>query len=418
MGVKTAVVVDPYSTGALLAPILRDRGYQKLISIRSAPDLAQTLLASGQPGQYDLMIDYDGDFAALAARLAAEKVSLAAPGNESAVALTDQIADALGLRGNPLASSTARRNKHQMIEALHAAGLHCARQILAAEWSVAQAWLTAQDQWPVVVKPLDSASTDHVFVCAALAEAQAAFDSVMSSLNFCGRRNEAVLVQSYLDGVEYVVNTVSRDGRHYICDILESRKRSLNGSPLIYDFYRLLPPRGPVQEALRSYIVQALDALEIRNGGGHAELRMTAAGPALIEVGARGMGPLYSTTTMARGTGHDMAALIVDVLDDGRTFDRLVGQDYAINQHAMVVYLSSEVEGVAARLPIAEQLASGALPSLVDWQLTTGVGRPVARTVDLVTVLGKIHLAHPDGTQVDRDYALLREWERTAVTLA
>lgn len=414
MGVKTAVVVDPFSTGALLAPYLRARDYQRLLSVRSSPDLAASLVSSGKPEQYDEHIDFDGDLAKLTARLRADGVRLVAPGNESAVALTDQLADALGVRGNPLASSLARRNKHVMIDRLRAAGLHCARQTVAAQWEDAAAWLQDHNQWPVVVKPLDSASTDHVFVCPDAAAAERAFQSVMASKNFCGHRNEAALIQSYLDGLEYVVNTVSRDGRHYVCDILESRKQDLNGSPLMYDFYRLLPPTGPIQQALRSYIVKALDALEVRNGGGHAELRMTAEGPALIEVGARGMGPLYSTTTIARGTGHDMAELIIDVLDDGHLFDALVDRDYAMNQHAMVVYLSSQVEGVTTALPIADKLAAGAAPSLVDWQLTTGVGRPVARTVDLVTVLGKVHLAHPDGAQVDRDYAMLREWERSA----
>lgn len=404
----TAVVVDPYSTGVLFADYLKARGYRTL-AVRSGPDLVDSLLRTYRGGDFESLTDHSGDLDALVARFAGEDVRCVLPGNESAVELADALGARLGVRGNDPATTKIRRNKYEMIERITAAGLHAAKQKLVTTEDEAGAWAAAHGRWPVVIKPLDSASTDNVHVCHSEAEVRARFQQIVHSRNLCGLPNTKALIQSYLDGLEYVVNTVSRDGRHYICDILESRKRSLNGSPLIYDFYRLLPPTGEVQDQLSRYIVGVLDALEIRNGGGHAEIRMTADGPALVEIAARAMGPLDSTTTIAHGTGHDQAELIVDALTDGTKFDAVYGQTYRMDKHAMVVYLPSTVEGVLGDLPILEHLK--ALPSLLNYQLLPKLGGPIQRTMDLTSVLAKIYLVHADGAQVDADYAKIRELE-------
>ncbi len=408
MSSPCALIVDPYSTGVLFADYLRARGY-RCIAVQSGPELVESLLRTYRPDDYEALFSHTGDLDALVTQLSGYDIRCVLPGNESAVELADALGARLGVRGNDPATTKIRRNKFEMIERISAAGLHAARQKLVMTEDEAGDWAQAHARWPVVIKPLDSASTDNVHVCHSEAEVRDGFQRIVHSRNLCGLQNTRALVQSYLDGLEYVVNTVSRDGRHYICDILESRKRSLNGSPLIYDFYRLLAPQGEVQDQLSRYIIGVLDALEIRNGGGHAEIRMTAEGPALIEIAARAMGPLGSTTTIAQGTGHDQAELIVDALTEGTVFNGLVGNSYRMNKHAMVVYLPSTVDGILGELPILDHLNT--LPSLQSYQLIPKIGGRIQRTMDLTSVLAKIYLVHEDGAQVDRDYAQIRELE-------
>ncbi len=403
-----ALIVDPYSTGVLFAEYLRERGY-RCIAVQSGPELVESLLRTYQADDFETLVAYTGDIEALLTQLSGYDICCVLPGNESAVELADILGARLGVRGNDAATTKIRRNKFEMIERITGAGLHAARQKLVMTEKEAGTWAQAHGHWPVVIKPLDSASTDNVHVCHSEAEVRDGFQRIVQSRNLCGLQNTKALVQSYLDGLEYVVNTVSRDGRHYICDILESRKRSLNGSPLIYDFYRLLAPQGDIQDQLSRYIIGVLDSLEIRNGGGHAEIRMTAEGPALIEIAARAMGPLGSTTTVAHGTGHDQAELIVDALIDGTLFDRLVGNSYRMEKHAMVVYLPSTIDGILGELPILNHLDT--LPSLNSYQLMAQIGGRIRRTIDLTSVLAKIYLVHEDGAQVDRDYARIRDLE-------
>lgn len=50
----------------------------------------------------------------------------------------------------------------------------------------------------LVLKPCRSAGTDNVFFVASLAEARRAFDVILADANIFGERNEAVLVQEFL----------------------------------------------------------------------------------------------------------------------------------------------------------------------------------------------------------------------------
>lgn len=50
----------------------------------------------------------------------------------------------------------------------------------------------------------------------------------------------------YLDGVEYVVDSVSRDGEHRICAIWEYDKRRANGTNFVYFGMELRPATSKV----------------------------------------------------------------------------------------------------------------------------------------------------------------------------
>lgn len=50
-----------------------------------------------------------------------------------------------------------------------------------------------------------------------------------------------MLLQEYLQGVEYVVDTVSRNGVHKCVAIWRYDKREFNGAPFVYFGMQLLP---------------------------------------------------------------------------------------------------------------------------------------------------------------------------------
>lgn len=55
------------------------------------------------------------------------------------------------------------------------------------------------------------------------------FNRIQSDqINGLGGVNEGALIQEFLDGTEYVVDTVSRGGVHRVCAIWEYDKRSVN----------------------------------------------------------------------------------------------------------------------------------------------------------------------------------------------
>ena len=49
------------------------------------------------------------------------------------------------------------------------------------------------------------------------------FDKINGAINGLGVVNEGVLIQEFLEGKEYVVDSVSRDGKHKVMAIWEVR---------------------------------------------------------------------------------------------------------------------------------------------------------------------------------------------------
>jgi hypothetical protein len=191
--------------------------------------------------------------------------------------------------------------------------------------------------------------------------------------------------------------------------VLRSAKRTLNGSPFVYDYYRLLPPEEDTAQRLMSYILRVLDVLEIRDGAAHAEVRMTSSGPALVEIAARAMGPAGSTTAIAAGTGHDQVDLLVDAFDDAASVEPLLGSCYRFKGEAMVLYLPILGSGRVEALPNLSVLER--YESIRGYAFLPKVGDAVVPTLDLTQVLAKLYLAHTDRAVFERDWTAIRASE-------
>lgn len=97
--------------------------------------------------------------------------------------------------------------------------LQTVRQKLAFTWKEAQEFITAlwRDSVPnetraVVIKPFRGVASDGVFKCHSMAEAHQAFRKLFKSPTYGGGINEAVLVQEFVCGTEYAVDTVACNG--------------------------------------------------------------------------------------------------------------------------------------------------------------------------------------------------------------
>ncbi len=83
---------------------------------------------------------------------------------------------------------------------------------------------------------MESAGSDDVTLCISFGMVQEAFSRILGKEQF----NEGVLVQEYLEGTEYVVDTVSRDGEHKTIAMYGRRPR--NGAGLVLHVQRLMMP--------------------------------------------------------------------------------------------------------------------------------------------------------------------------------
>ncbi|MBO0882607.1 MAG: ATP-grasp domain-containing protein [Mycobacterium sp.] len=401
-------LVDAYSMGRHLVPAMQRHGAE-CVHVRSpSPDVYLSQLPF--PDGFIDDVRHDGDVVATASALRKRGVSCVIAGGESGVELADQLSAELGTPGNGMSRLTARRNKYDMALAVRDAGLAYGATIVSSDVDEIIAWAETTVGYPIVLKPVSSCGTDNVVACSSPEQVRAAHEKIKASPDRFGMTNTVVLAQEFLEGDEYFINTVSRDGKHHTVEIWRYYKIRLPGGNIIYDYDDPLSPDDPVAKKVESYTHQMLDALEIRHWASHSEVMMTARGPVLVECAARvGGGQVPEINNRCFGTNQiELLALAATKPDE---FNRLPTTAYQLLQHPRNVSLiNSRDRGV---VPSHETMAAiRALPSYAHTLMAHPEGHPLPRTIDVATQPGWIFLISDDPEQIRADTEKLRQIER------
>ncbi|GGY97213.1 ATP-grasp domain-containing protein [Streptomyces poonensis] len=399
----TVALVDAYGAGRLLPDALRLRGVD-FVHVRSPfPD---TRLAY-RPEDFAVDIQHTGELADTVRQLRELRVDSVVAAAESGVLLADELSAALGVPGNDLELSSARRNKFAMQEAVRAAGLASAAGLRSSSLGDITRWAVGQDRWPVVLKPVLSAGTDNVLICHTLEEVAAAHARIMASVDRYGQPNEVVLAQQFLSGTEHYVNSVSRDGVHRIVEVWRYHKRLVDGQS-VYDYEDLLALDEPGVQEIVSYVRSVLDALGVRNGAGHTEVMLTDTGPVLIECGAR-LGGGQVPELLTRCVGADQVNSLAYSLADPESFVAEADAPYRLKSRLRCVNLISPGEGT---VPAEDGWGEiEALPSFAHRVMNAPAGSRLSRTIDMATCPGTAYLVADDPASLEADYRTLRDLE-------
>lgn len=401
-----AVIVDGYSTGNFLPAAFARLGVD-VVHVQSTAELMPSMLGPDLSEYRDNLVCAGPDeVAATVERLRVHDPVAVLTGQEPGVPLADLLSERLGLATNGSALSTARRDKYRMIETVGAAGLHCARQSRGSEVAELVAWARRHGEYPVVVKPLSSASTDNVYVCRDEDEVRTAAGRVLAARDIFDLPNTTALIQSYLPGEEYIVDTVSVAGRRFVCGVWRYEKTMRDGKN-IYDKDVLLDPdEDPVPE-LVAYVDQVLDALGVHHGPAHVEVIMTPSGPALVELGARlngNMNPGYHD----RCLGTNQADLIALAYARPEEFlERHGGRVYTKLRDAVVHNSQTTRDGEVVGVDQAAVDKISSLPSVYLLSVKLAPGKWLRPTVDLLSSPLRIFMT---GTPEDlrEDYASIQ----------
>lgn len=231
---KIVGVVDTFSTGALIVDSLIRQGFGviRILSGELNPDLLDMVLAGLSTAYittvtFNTKLSHADSLEELVSSLrnvdvngtpAIDIMEAIIAGAETGVELADALSERLGLMTNGTAMSEARRNKYIMGETVRNAGIRAVKQLQASNWSEVDEFLTAWSPSPfkVIVKPLDSAGSDGVTLCQSADEVHKAFHHLLGKVNGLGFMNSNILIQEYLEGQEYVIDIVSRDGEHKV----------------------------------------------------------------------------------------------------------------------------------------------------------------------------------------------------------
>lgn len=269
----------------------------------------------------------------------------------------------------------------------------------------------AAERFPLVVKPVESAGADGFKLCHSMEEARAHFEHLNTTQRWCGAQGSGVLVQEFLDGTEFVVDQVSRDGVHKTTMIWMYDVQEVNGS-YVCTGQRPVASNTPTAESLVTYTRNCLDALGIRNGASHSEVILTADGPCLVEVNCRCQGgDGFWMPLTQRMAGYSQVDVCTWAYLDPSAFAEVPDvPPSACHVAAEVVHLISHQNGRVKAMPGLEVLRN--FSSFMDVVMNVQLDECIKKSTDWYTLAGVASLSHPDPTVLADEIWALRDLER------
>ena len=124
-------------------------------------------------------------------------------------------------------------------------------------------------------------------------------------------KKEAI-IEEYIEGKEYSIESISQNGEHTILAITE---KITSGSPYFVELEHHQPAdlTKELKNQMEATVKKGLDALEIRNGASHSEIKINEKGIYLIEIGGRMGGDFIGSHLVQLSTGYDYLKNIINV---------------------------------------------------------------------------------------------------------
>ncbi|CAE7512903.1 ddaF [Symbiodinium microadriaticum] len=431
--VGAVVIVDPFSTGANLAAMAASWGYRVILVFSEIDSPVSKLVAEGVAMVPMVLIQHNNrdmdKERALKETLAAiesqdgldgtthkSPVLAILPGAETGVELAETLAARFGTRGNGDKYTHLRRNKFCMQNGVREAGVRAVTQALCrTESEVRTFWdelerANGGQGAKCVVKPNESAGSDGVFKCETVDAALHAFGQIHGRFNGLGQLNDGALCQEFLQGNEFVVDGVSRDGVYKVTAIWEYDKRFANGANFVYFGMRLRSSLGEREKALVANAKQVVDALHIVQGPSHMEVILTPTGPCLVEVGSRCHGGEATWSTVAQECiGYTQIDTTLNCFLRPDRFDALPDTPTRLEKQGAEVFLVSTQTGTLRDIPGLNEIRG--MKSFRRLNMQTQVGSSILPTVDCFTRPGAVQMVNELPGELEEDISRIREME-------
>lgn len=218
-------------------------------------------------------------------------------GGEDTMMPAYEVAAELGKAVNPPASVALLNDKLAMRTLLRDKGISSVRFATARCWQDV-AGLLADFTLPVVVKPTTLAGSRGTFLLTDPADLPAWGDTLASY-----RYDGPLLVEEYLRGPEFSVETLTVRGVHHVIGVT---RKLLGPLPHFVELGHIFPePDTAETRAVAALAIELLDAVGYSCGPAHTEVILTGDGPALVESQAR-LGGDKIPQVAALATGFDM----------------------------------------------------------------------------------------------------------------
>lgn len=336
----SVLLIDPFSSGVHYHDLLREAGivYHVIRTCRAldsglsdGADVACLAIDQCTDDQHREVVRFCRD----------HDVEAIITGAESGVPLAEAVKVELGLASDAFADQGRRFwDKSLLYATVRDAGVRVPEQIgVFAEHDVeagAHAVALAGARLPVVVKPDVGAGSVGVRIVDQVRDGIDAIESIVGSPGFFGGASPSAVVQEFVNGREYVIDTVSHVGEHRVVAVCTYDKHPSSNGTMVYDRLRWLEWESSEATILADYANDVLRALDHREGSVHMEVILDERGPCLIDFGARPHGAGHPLKTYALTGSSQLHAEVACAA--GVDTSSQVG--YRLGAHAAIEFLS------------------------------------------------------------------------------
>lgn len=348
-------------------------------------------------------IIWDGDISSLINRLTKYDIlNIVCCLEGDGVELRETLAATFNLNANDMQHLNARRDKYHMAECLRAANLPHVRQVIISSTQEAINKLPDVGGYPVVVKPRNSGNSNGFHICYNLPQLKSACEELLGKKNLLSHINETVLLQEFLSGTEYALNTISLNGKHYFTDAW-SYENNFDSGYRICESCTLQPL---IDKNITDYVSNCLNALGMKFGASHTELVLTSKGPVMIESAARVMGGLPNQLMRSALITTQLDALLTLLLNPGE-----------------LAHTPFSAKAAAGIVNIIFRHQTGTITSIPSWENVTDLlsyrshaifvkeGDKVVQTKEGAACMARIFLVNEDVQQLQVDSNKLKAME-------
>lgn len=407
--VGAVVLVDPYSTGQVLFNELIARG-TNVVCLWSAVYLSSRALKPVGNLSAALAILHESPDCPIVdvikdIRFYIQNIFL---GGDTGVMLAFDLCVALQLPCFTKNRETLK-NKYEQIEAVRRSGLSaCVQKITSNELGVHEFLLSHQpDPFVAIVKPLDSAASDGVSICSSPESLVSKTTSLLGTMTTHGNVNRFVLLQEYLDGDEYVVNTVSRNGEHKCIDMVKYDKRIYMGQHNMYfGSFTLDINSEPHAQKIMQYARNVCTAIGMQTGPVHMEIILVRGNPVLVECNVRlaGAGGSWVAKHVAI-KGYSQLQAYLDAVLNAPAFDKLSSEVATSNLRGATAWVRTPAAGIFDGLTQEALAKIRTLPSFFsDTLASLQIGLQISASTCINTIHGSITLISSSFLDLQRDY--------------
>ena len=421
---RNIIVIECISTGKNYIGDIVNRGYNPVVlhlkdsDTEDGEKFGEHVLEEYKMIPYEFDMIYEKDtFEETLEEVQKFSPLLVVPGNERGVILATRLSYELGLLGNSIENLDAMTLKNEMHNRLAERGLRSIKGKVIHSLDEALEFYDEENLKEVVIKPTYSAGSASVRICLNRDEMIDSIKHLFDKVNYYGDKIDELLVQERINGVEYIVNTVTHKGTHRVTLVWKYNKVRTSEGAIVYDSCETVNELSLGEAEMVEYAYKVADALEIQYGPVHGEYMIDEKGPVLIEVNCRPCGGGMPSDFLDLISGqHETDSILDSYLKPKCFFDELK-KNYKLYSHGTLKFFITPKNMIVRSSPIVnieKKLKAFHESTLIN---TTYNDMFFQKTEDLNTAAGYAFLVHKEKSAVDHDLNFLRDVERHAFSL-